>query len=132
MYKLKAFLPRLKFSFGTSLSKIPKNKIAIHAKELIKWQYAEKKQLSVNEFKTAVDSLTNEEDYPFLILDIREKHEKDLFNLPNQNLVSVEILNFVRMGLQFLKESFFLNIFKKGILNISQRIKLSFVCAVMV
>ena len=60
-----------------------RSKIWISKNELPKWEYAEQTDLVNVELVSALDKLKpNEKNPPFLILDLRENHQRELMDLP--------------------------------------------------
>jgi hypothetical protein len=63
----------------------------IFNKTVHSWKYANQHALTSDEFFDCLKSLKKDEIIPFLILDVRESHEKEIYELPKQN----RVINFI-------------------------------------
>lgn len=53
------------------------------------WKYSEKVSLDSEEFLDCINTIKKDEDIPFIILDVRESHELEIFELPKKNKVKI-------------------------------------------
>lgn len=58
-------------------------------KTQISWKYSEKVSLNSEEFHDVLSSIKKDADIPFVILDVRESHELEIFELPKKNKVKI-------------------------------------------
>ena len=73
----------------------------IYNKVIHSWKFSENHSLTPEEFLTCLRDLKSESICPFLILDVREESEYDLYKLPTRTKVKIILILF-RMAHLFL------------------------------
>jgi hypothetical protein len=65
-------------------------------KTLHSWKYASKHSLTNEEFVGCLSEANPKENLPFIILDVRDEHEFEIYKMPSKTKVKLLIINIER------------------------------------